>query len=389
MSANFFEQRRRAQNATKATLVFLCIFAESSPFQWVSARSKLFPDFAAIIHKRGRFEMRFFLTIILFFSVIFVNTSQAQSGSASDISKQLPSYVEVPSDAAGIFAIWPGSGVAPGSEKWTWHEQTMIVPGGVRPNHMVRNVAMPTVTMFKPDASRANSTTLIVAPGGAFRFLTIDSEGYDVARSLTAVGVTVFVLKYRLAHSPTNDAEMPVYMRAVFKTLTPPGSAEETPPVDGPETKEARAWAEEDGRQAIRFVREHAQEFGIDPNRIGIMGFSAGGGVTMAAVMQHDDKSRPDFAAGIYPAYRTATPVPADAPPLFIAAANDDMLVAPISGARLYEAWHAAGKPAELHIFSKGRHGFGMKKQNLPSDFWMELFKNWLADLGYLSQSGK
>jgi acetyl esterase/lipase len=105
----------------------------------------------------------------------------------------------------------------------------------------------------------------------------------------------------------------------------------------------------------------------------------------MGAVMQYDAQSRPDFAAPIYPGYRTATPVPADAPPLFIALADDDELVAPISGAKLYEAWHAAGKPAELHIFIKGAHGFGMKKQGVPSDEWIDLLRNWLANLGYLS----
>jgi acetyl esterase/lipase len=91
------------------------------------------------------------------------------------------------------------------------------------------------------------------------------------------------------------------------------------------------------------------------------------------------------FAAPIYAGYRKAIPVPADAPPLFIALTDDDKLVAPISGARLYEAWHAAGKPAELHVFVKGEHGFGMKKQNLPSDAWIDLFKTWLGNLGYLS----
>jgi acetyl esterase/lipase len=105
--------------------------------------------------------------------------------------------------------------------------------------------------------------------------------------------------------------------------------------------------------------------------------------------MQHDAQSRPDFAAPIYAAYQSATPVPADAPPLFIAAADDDKLVAPISSARLYEAWHEAAKPAELHIFLKGGHGFGMKHQNLPSDSWIELFKDWMSELGYLSPATK
>ncbi len=304
-------------------------------------------------------------------------------------AQQLPSYIERPPDAAGVFAIWPGSGVPPGSEKWTWHEQTMQAPGSNVPNRMVRNVVIPTVTMFKPAAGTSNGTALIVAPGGAFTFLMVDYEGYDMARWLTQRGITAFVLRYRVAHSPENDADMPAFLQNLTRPLSRPGPTVETPPVVTEAMQKARLWGEEDGRQAIRFVRQHATEWGLDPNRIGIAGFSAGGGVVMGTVMQHDTQSRPDFAAPIYAAYQSATPVPVDAPPLFIAAADDDKLVAPISGARLYEAWHAAGKPAELHIFVKGEHGFGMKQQNLPSDSWTDLFKNWMAALGYLSPAGK
>jgi acetyl esterase/lipase len=301
-------------------------------------------------------------------------------------AQEVPSYVERPSDAAGVHAIWPGSGVAPGSEKWTWHEQTMQAPGTTE--QMVRNVVIPTVTMFKPGNGKANGTAVIVAPGGAFHFLMVDHEGYDMARWLTQPGVTAFVLKYRVAHMPENDADVGPFLKNLFNVLPHPGPTVETPPVGTKEVEEARSWAEEDGRQAIRFVRQHAKEWAIDPNRIGIAGFSAGGGVVMGAVMQHDAQSRPDFGIPVYAGYRNATPVPADAPPLFIVAADDDVLVAPISGARLYEAWHAAGKPAELHIFSKGAHGFGMKKQHLPSDAWIDLLKNWLANLGCLSSAG-
>jgi acetyl esterase/lipase len=309
---------------------------------------------------------------------------------ASEASAQpLPSYIEKPSDAAGVFAIWPGSGVPPGSEKWTWHEQAMQAPGSTGPNEMVRNVAIPTVTMFKPVAGAVNGTALIIAPGGAFTFLMVDYEGYDMARWLTKQGVTTFVLRYRVAHSPENDSEMPAFLQNLTKSLVHPDAKVVTPPPITGTLQQARVWGEEDGRQAIRYVREHATEWGIDPNRIGIAGFSAGGGVVMGTVMQHDAQSRPDFAAPIYAAYESATPVPADAPPLFIAVADDDILVAPISSARLYEAWHEAGKPAELHIFLKGGHGFGMKQQNLPSDSWIELFKDWMAALGYLSPAAK
>jgi len=105
----------------------------------------------------------------------------------------------------------------------------------------------------------------------------------------------------------------------------------------------------------------------------------------MGPVMQHDAESRPDFAAPIYAAYRSAAPVPADAPPLFIVIADDDQLISPSSSARLYMAWHAAGKPAELHIFHKGGHGFGMNKRNGPSDAWVELLYAWMGSSGFLS----
>ena len=121
-------------------------------------------------------------------------------------AQSIPSYIGKPQDAAGIFAIWPGSGVPPGSEKWTWHEQTTQSGG----NRMIRNIVIPTVTMFRP--AHANGTAVIVAPGGAFTFLMVDYEGYDVARWLARQGVTAFVLKYRVSHSPDNDADMPPFL---------------------------------------------------------------------------------------------------------------------------------------------------------------------------------
>jgi acetyl esterase/lipase len=293
--------------------------------------------------------------------------------------------IEQPPGAAGVFAIWPGSGIPPGSENWTWHEQSMQAPDSSIPSQMVRNVVIPTVTIFKPIAGTANGTAIIVAPGGAFHFLMMDHEGYDVAHWLTRLGVTAFVLKYRVQHTPENDADMPAFLEELGEKLPHPDNMEVNPPMSYPPAEEARLWGEEDGRQAIRFLRQHAAELGIDPNRIGIMGFSAGGGIAINAVLEHDSLSRPDFAAGIYPGYRIVTPVPEDAPPLFIAIADDDKAVAPISSARLYEAWHKAGKPVELHIFASGGHGFGMLKPNLLPDPWIDLFKNWMVSQGYIS----
>lgn len=177
---------------------------------------------------------------------------------------------DIPPDATELFVIWPDTGIPPGSEEATWHEQAMQPPGSSIPNEMVRNVVIPTLTMFKPAAGTANGTALIIAPGGAFHFLMMYHEGYDVARRLTERGVTAFVLKYRVQHTPENDADMPAFFEEFGKPpVDQPDEIEVDPPGGYPPIEEARPWAEEDGRQAIRFVRQHAAELGIDPNRIG------------------------------------------------------------------------------------------------------------------------
>jgi acetyl esterase/lipase len=334
-------------------------------------------------HERTPVLARLFANIVISRSAGLILLAGTMT-SAQASTQTLPSYIEKPADAVGVYAIYPGTGVPPGSEKWTWHEQSIQAPGSAASNRMVRNVVIPTVTMFKPAAGSGNGTAMIVAPGGAFTFLMVDYEGYDMARWLAKRGVIAFVLRYRVAHSPEKDSEFFPFVQNLMTVLPHPDAKVETPPTGTEAVEQARTWGEEDGRQAVRFVRQHAQEWGIDPHRIGIGGFSAGGGVTMGAVMQHDDESRPDFAIPVYAGYRTATPVPADAPPLFIAATDDDVLVAPISGARIYEEWHKAGKPAELHIFVKGQHGFGMKKQDLPSDAWINLLETWLANQGFM-----
>ena len=291
-------------------------------------------------------------------------------------------------DQEDVMAIWPGSGIPPGSEGWAWHEQTMQAPDTTIPNRMARNVVIPTLTMFKPAADTANGTAMIVAPGGAFHFLMMDHEGYDVAHWLTQFGVTAFVLKYRVQHTPETDADMPAFLQHLQEDLPHPGPTGTSPPVGTLGTEEARLWGEADGRQAIRYLRQHAAELEINPRRIGIMGFSAGGGIAVNAALEYDSLSRPDFVAGIYPGYRIVEAIPENLPPLFLAIADDDKAVAAISSARLYETWHKANKPIELHIFSNGGHGFGMLEQNQLSDAWTYLFKRWLASQGYLSLKG-
>lgn len=293
-----------------------------------------------------------------------------------------PEAGEAP-DAVGVYRIWPGNGTAPGSESWTWQPRTMPIPWAETTRRMTRNVVVPTVTVFRPAPGQANGTAMIVAPGGTFHFLMIDHEGYEMARWLAGLGVTSFVLKYRLARTPDDDAEVLDFRNDLRRRLERTGPMGDAPPTSDL-MQHARLWGEEDGRQAMRFVRQRAAEWGIDPQRIGIAGFSAGGGVAMGAAMQHDDASRPDFAVGIYPAYRAGVPLPENPPPLFLAIADDDRAVAPLSAVRLYEAWHNAGKPAELHVFGNGAHGFGMGDNGLLSDPWSQLLGNWLGARGLL-----
>jgi acetyl esterase/lipase len=260
-----------------------------------------------------------------------------------------------------VIPLWPG--VAPGSEGWNYEETDTVGPKDTI--RRIGNVARPTLLAYLPDAAIANGTAVVVCPGGGFRILAIDHEGHDVARWLNSMGVAAFVLKYRVMRTGDSDEKDPAKMAERRKIAIP--------------------FAVADGQQAIRLVRSRAYEWGIARDRIGIMGFSAGGYVAAAVALQHDAGSRPDFAAPIYPAVPEDVTPPADAPPLFLVHADDDPTLAPLDhSVRLYAAWKKAKVPAELHIYSRGGHGFGMRKADLPSDTWTDRFRDWLKVQGLL-----
>lgn len=283
-------------------------------------------------------------------------------------------------DAAGVFRIWPGDGRPAGSEDWTWSESTMVAPWTTTGFRLSRNVVIPTVTVFEPEPGKANGTSMIVAPGGAFHFLMIDHEGYDMARWLTGLGITAFVLKYRVARTPDRDEDLMAFRTELQAKLAQTSPNAERPPM----MAAARVMGEEDGRQAVRWVRENAARWNLDPGRIGIAGFSAGGGVSMGAAMQFDAASRPGYVVGVYPAWRPELTVSADVPPLFLIISDDDKSVSPLSAIKLYEMWHKAGAPAELHVFGNGGHGWGMLRDGFLSDPWPSLLQSWLKVRGLL-----
>jgi acetyl esterase/lipase len=236
-------------------------------------------------------------------------------------------------------------------------------------------VSHPTLTVYPPEPSEATGTAVIVCPGGGFYILAINHEGIDVARWLNEKGITVFVLKYRLGQSMTDNPGQELgenMKKADFdKKISPIISLSVA-----------------DGKAAIEYVRKHASEYKIDPQKIGIMGFSAGGTVAASAAFNFTPQNRPDFVAPVYafmPPSMQGT-VADDAPPLFIAAATDDGLNLTSHSVALYSKWLEAKKPAEIHIYEKGGHGFGMKKQGIPTDTWIDRFGDWLALHGYIKE---
>ena len=242
--------------------------------------------------------------------------------------------------------------------------------------YAVRNVTRPTLTVFQP-VGMPSPASVIIAPGGAFLGLEMDKEGWEVARWFANHGVTAFVLKYRTLPTPPDQK---VFVAELDKMISGQKAAF-APPADTP------AEALEDGLAALRHVRANAATFGIDPKRVGFMGFSAGGFLTRS-VVEKGGADRPDFAAPIYPNMGPMT-VPADAPPIFVAIAADDFLLAREKGLPLLDSYRAAGKSIEFHLLSSGGHGFGAGPAGSPAEGWLELMYRWMRTQGLLATEKK
>lgn len=248
--------------------------------------------------------------------------------------------------------IWPG--VAPGSEAWTHTEWAV---GDTPLGTVIFNVVTPTLTAYLPDRAKATGTGVIIAPGGAFVALTVDLEGANVARWLQERGIAAFVLKYRLVEKRGDGI----------------------PQMD---MDTAGRYGIADGIQALKVVRQRAAEWGVSPDRVGFLGFSAGAMVTSGTLLQADSAARPNFAAMIYGAPFGVMPaVPAKLPPMFLAWAQDDP-VALGSVVRFHDALTAVGHKPEVHIYGAGGHGFGMRKQGTSSDHWIDALWFWLEAQG-------
>lgn len=262
--------------------------------------------------------------------------------------------------------LYPG--VAPGSENWNYPERS----AGTADRPQAQNIVRPVLLYYPAEKANAVGTAMIVAPGGGFRTLMMSYEGVDVAKRLNQVGVDAFVLKYRTTYVDPGAA---------------PPAAGRGPATTGPQAgQNVREMAGADGQQAVRLLRQHAAEFRVLPNRIGMIGYSAGGAVLLSTVYGPAD-ARPDFAAPVYAAGASSLPPPPGAPPLFIAVAGDDQAVGYQGSIDLFGSWRKAGLPAELHVFQTGQHGFG--KKGGGADRYLDRLEEWLKLNGWLTKASQ
>lgn len=265
-------------------------------------------------------------------------------------------------------AIELGTGPLPDAKTpESWHSQYGSL--------FARNVTVATLTPFLPDPAKATGAAVVVAPGGGFRTLSMSNEGWDVAKALADKGVAAFVLKYRLNQTPADMQAFEQSMREMFSGAARPARPKPDDMIAaiGPQIADARA--------ALALIRRRAAEWRVDPDRIGMVGFSAGAMLTMATAVAGQD-AKPAFIGNIYGPLAAMT-VPADAPPLFVGLAADDPLFGN-TGFGLIENWRAAKRPVEFHLFEQGGHGFGMYQKETTSTGWFDAFTRWIAMHGYL-----
>ena len=282
-----------------------------------------------------------------------------------------------------VLDVWPGPAA--------WDHGT-IGPERVRTGDeaptadakWITNVKRPTISLFRPDPERNSSVAFLICPGGGYWNLAWDKEGEEVAAWLNTLGITGVLLKYRVPRRPGEPEALPA---------------------PGPLL---------DAQRAISLVRSRGGAWGIAPERIGIMGFSAGGHLAVAAATHFDRRAykptdetdqvscRPDFAVAVYPGYLVAQQpagveinknalapyirIPAETPPIFLVHASDDPVAGAENSVLMYLALSQAKVRAELHVYARGGHGFGVRKSRLACSAWTDRCVGWLQDLGMLDR---
>ena len=260
-------------------------------------------------------------------------------------------------------------GAALGSTTWDGEEKTFFVGTPINA-HVIYNVSKPTLTFYKPAIT--NGASVIICPGGGFRVLNFEREGIHVANELIQKGYSVFVLKYRLVRSYTDNPWQEMFT-AMKDSLT-----------FNKDNAAVRNFAIADATAAIKYIRAHASDFNIDPKRVGILGFSAGGALAISLSLSNNIETQPNFAGFIYSHFnpKLYPVVTQTSPPAFIACAADDLLAPSMNSIRIYNAWMEMKRPAELHVYFKGGHGLGATK---TASTWVYRFMEWMEDNSFTS----
>jgi len=287
-------------------------------------------------------------------------------------------------DDPQVVALWPGG--VPDESGDIGAEHSLMSPKLDRtqvevtePTRMITAVSKPTITIYRPAKDKETGSAMLICPGGGYWNLYWQLEGEEVAAWLNSFGVTGIILKYRVPRRP-----------------------------DEPQGEPARRPLQ-DAQRAISLIRSRARNWGIDPRRIGIVGFSAGGHLAIATATNFEKRSyesiddvdkiscRPDFAVSVYPGYLKAKDanelapglrVPSATPPVFLAHGGDDLISGPENSVLMYLALKRAGIPAELHIYARAAHDFGVRASDQPCSTWTGSCTNWLRRQGFLQPAG-
>lgn len=303
-------------------------------------------------------------TGILAFLLVFAKSTMAQDGTIYPLA--------APAEPNAIPLGTGGVDNQPATESWfrQWGDP------------MARNITKATLTPFLPEPGKANGAAVIVAPGGGFMWLSMGNEGWEVAEALAKQGIAAFVLKYRLHPTAPSLDEFTAFMnrpRPPAPAETSDASKDAAPPARPPQRDLSNQL--EDAEAAYAMIVKRAKEWGVDTDRIGMIGFSAGAGLTMHSTLN----SKTMKLAFIGPIYGGMGPVevPKNAPPMFNVIASDDFLFRGQFG--VIDSWYKAGIPVEFHLYQNGGHGFGLGNPNRTSNRWFDAFTHWLNVNGFLT----
>lgn len=305
-------------------------------------------------------------TFILVFSLVYIETSIAQDGTIYPLN--------APAEPNAIPLGTGGVDNQPATESWflQWGDP------------MARNITAATLTPFLPEPGKENGTAVIVTPGGGFMWLSMGNEGWEVAEALAKQGIAAFVLKYRLNPTPASLDDFTAMMNRAFTPPTEPSdSAKKAAPAHPMPFGLSNQL--EDAEAAYAMIVKRSKEWKVDTNRIGMIGFSAGAGLTMHSTL-NSKTMKLAFIGPIYGGMGTVV-VPAGAPPMFNVIATDDFLFKGQFG--VVDSWYKAGIPVEFHLYQNGGHGFGLGNPDRTSNRWFDAFIYWLDVNGLLASKPK